>query len=367
VANPANGYGYPCWRYDLAQERLGDLVEKEGGLDVEDVTGVLDAIHQETVNGWTIESMVADLTNGMIYLYYFYQYEKPVIIDIQKELANPHNSGALSSLFSEDVRHEADIRYRALLDRGKLCAKIGMSWAALILVSLGLYLFSIRTRSRKTGYVLATIILLGPLALITWYLGVFRKTPAIWGKTLVEVLGDLVPLVMSMVFFLVIVFILPQSQSSWVIQVLLLFGLPLLLGWLLFPGVCLSSGSGEHIRPFLIHRLPHAIVIFIMGLSGYMLVLQTLIIASLRICPLMPFSIWTLFTWLAVLALGALISSVFLFIYEYQMVKEGFLSWSAYLGEGEKVISKSWRQLWGWILISLVVLTALLIIGNFLK
>ena len=61
---------------------------------------------------WTIETLVADLVNGVIYLYYFYQYENPVIINVKDELANPREAGPLSRLFPEDVQLEAANRYR---------------------------------------------------------------------------------------------------------------------------------------------------------------------------------------------------------------------------------------------------------------
>ncbi|UCF83518.1 MAG: hypothetical protein JSV50_20505 [Desulfobacteraceae bacterium] len=68
IANPANGFSYPCWRYDRAQELLGQLVNHGGKLTAQDAATVLDAVHQQGGASWTISSLVADLPNGVVYL-----------------------------------------------------------------------------------------------------------------------------------------------------------------------------------------------------------------------------------------------------------------------------------------------------------
>jgi hypothetical protein len=101
VANPANGFGYPCWRYDTAQELLGQLVNQGSALTAQNATAVLDAVHTDGGSSWTIESLVADLPNGIIYLYYFYQYDKPVVIKVVEEIAKAPAPGPLSRLFPD--------------------------------------------------------------------------------------------------------------------------------------------------------------------------------------------------------------------------------------------------------------------------
>jgi hypothetical protein len=135
VANPANAYTYPCWRYDKANEMLGQLINREGSLVFNDITSVMDAIHQES-SSWTIETLVADLVNGVIYLYYFYQYENPVIINVKDELANPREAGPLSKLFPEDVQLEAANRYRQVTKSIRINNVVGRSWSALIIFSM---------------------------------------------------------------------------------------------------------------------------------------------------------------------------------------------------------------------------------------
>ncbi|HSG43295.1 MAG TPA: hypothetical protein VLA72_09080 [Anaerolineales bacterium] len=115
VANPANTSNeYPCWRYDRATEKLKQVVYQEGELTFQDAVNVLDAVHVEEATSSTLESMVADLPHGIVYLYYFYQYDKPVVLNVTEEIANPRADGPLSELFPEDVQQEAARRFKPL-------------------------------------------------------------------------------------------------------------------------------------------------------------------------------------------------------------------------------------------------------------
>jgi hypothetical protein len=95
VANPSNG-SYPCQRYETAPEQLEQLVSRNNNLIVQDAVNVLDAVHVEEDSNWTIKSMVADLPHGIVYLYYFYQYDKPVVLNVIKEIANARADWPLS-------------------------------------------------------------------------------------------------------------------------------------------------------------------------------------------------------------------------------------------------------------------------------
>jgi hypothetical protein len=111
VANPANGYGYPCSCYETAQELLGTLVSRGGELTAQDATDALDAVHVEGGASWTIESLVADLPGGIVYLYCFHQFDQPVVLNLAEEIANPRAGGPLSRLFPEDVQQEGVAGY----------------------------------------------------------------------------------------------------------------------------------------------------------------------------------------------------------------------------------------------------------------
>jgi hypothetical protein len=69
-------------------------------------------------------------------LYFFYQYDNPVIINIKDELTNPREAGPLSRLFPEDVQQEAAKRYKQVTKVIRINNIAGRSWGALIVVSL---------------------------------------------------------------------------------------------------------------------------------------------------------------------------------------------------------------------------------------
>ncbi len=113
VANPRNG-SYPCQRYETATVQLEQLMSQDNDLTVQDAVNVLDAVHLEGIDlsSWTIESMIADLPHGIVYLYYFYQYDTPVVLNVMEEIASARADGPLSRLFPEDVQQEATRRYQ---------------------------------------------------------------------------------------------------------------------------------------------------------------------------------------------------------------------------------------------------------------
>jgi hypothetical protein len=68
-------------------------------------------------------------------------------------------------------------------------------------------------------------------------------------------------------------------------------------------------------------------------------------------------------TWWAITVLGALAGGILIFLYEHWAVKRGFQAWSILAGSIGQVNTPSWRKLWWWILVGLVVLFIGLIAG----
>jgi len=134
VAYPSATSNDPCWRYETATKQLKQLVDQEGELTFQDAVNVLDAVHVEENTGWTIASMLADLPHGIVYLYYFYQYDKPVVLNVMEEIASARVDGPLSELFPKDVQQEATRRYQRvpLLTRIalRLIDRLGIGGAA---------------------------------------------------------------------------------------------------------------------------------------------------------------------------------------------------------------------------------------------
>ncbi|TFG42323.1 MAG: hypothetical protein E4H43_03300 [Bacteroidia bacterium] len=368
VANPSNGFGYPCWRYDKAHELLGQMISKKEQLTIEDVVSVLDAVHVEESSSWTIESMAADLVNGVVYLYYFYQYDKAVILNVKHELANPREAGPLSSLFPEEVRQEAGRRYDKAQIRSATTKIIGISWTVLILLSL-IVLFPVSSDNRKGfKFWLIAVIFLGPLALLIRLLVIHSHRRPYLKTALMETVGDLIPIVASYTVGLIIVVLKTLSQgSSWQLQIAVMFGLPLFAGWLVFHGPLLSATGKKKFGRFLFQRLPQVLVTTFLGLAGIFVISMPLVNKSLSMSQLIPLSPWPVMTWWAIIVISSVAGGFILFLYERWAVRRNFQAWSIMAGNEGEVTTPSWRKLWWWILLSILVLLIGLVAGTLLQ
>ena len=354
VTNPANGFGYPCWRYDMARGMLTTLVKREKPLSVEDVTGVLDAIHQEGVNSWTVGSMLADLSKGILYLYYFYQFDHPVIINVRAELDNPRAAGPLSQLFPEEVRKEAQRRYEGLQSMGKRCQRIGMAWVVIVVLSLLVFLV-VKGRSRHHFWFLA-MILLGPLALIVWLLAGRSQEQSPWKQAHIEVIGDIMPLVVVLTGATVLLVSIPTLQANQVVQFLIFYIAPLAISWL-FHGLSLYKLLNIKLGRFMLNRLPHIIIVTNLGLAGIYALAMSLVNQSVRVCAFMPLSPWTIATWWVIFVIGAILSGfLFLQFYEKNNVEGSSQAWSMISSGITETRMKTWRKLWWQVLLSFVIL-----------
>jgi hypothetical protein len=84
-----------CPRYKTASEML----EGSPALSVEYMRDVMAAVHQGGPGSLTIYTNVYDLVNRMVYLYYFFDYEHVVVIDLEEELAKGAHAYDLPALF----------------------------------------------------------------------------------------------------------------------------------------------------------------------------------------------------------------------------------------------------------------------------
>ncbi len=101
-ANPENTYtgGYPCWRYNKAVEML-EKIKSEGDLTVDYCASILNATHVESARGNTLYSNVFDLKNGIIYLYYWHQFDEVVTLDVDEEIKKETTYTRIKDLFSK--------------------------------------------------------------------------------------------------------------------------------------------------------------------------------------------------------------------------------------------------------------------------
>jgi choloylglycine hydrolase len=86
--------GYPCWRYNTAVNMLENMYN----FSVEYFTSICNATHQ-TGTYPSVYSGVYDLNEEILYLYYFYDYDNVVVIDLNEELLLGEHVYYLADLF----------------------------------------------------------------------------------------------------------------------------------------------------------------------------------------------------------------------------------------------------------------------------
>jgi len=89
---------YPCERYDTAVSMFENMTE----FSVEYLRDICNAVHVDRGYSWTCHSVICDLSNLIIYIYYFGDYEKQVVIDLNEELEKGEHSIFLGSLFEPE-------------------------------------------------------------------------------------------------------------------------------------------------------------------------------------------------------------------------------------------------------------------------
>lgn len=105
-----------CWRYQTAVEHLEGMEE----LSVEAMRDLLDAVHQDGP-AQTLYSNVYDLKKGLVYLYYFHNYDDVVVLSLEEELAQGYHAYDLPSLFppnraAEEWAEPKLRRYESLIE-----------------------------------------------------------------------------------------------------------------------------------------------------------------------------------------------------------------------------------------------------------
>ncbi len=176
--------------------------------------------------------------------------------------------------------------------------------------------------------------------------------------------GDILPAVAAFVVALVVIILVMMSHgASGSLQVILEFGLPLVFGWLLFHGLLLIPVSQKNFGHFLFLRLPQVLVATNLGLAGIITIALPLVNLSIKLCPVLPLSVWAVMTWWAITVMSALAGGFLIYLYEYWAVRQGFQAWIILVGNEGQINTPSWRKLWWWILLSFVILFIGLITG----
>jgi len=365
VANRGNGY-YPCWRYARAERMLSRIVDANE-LTSATAAAVADAVHVKSPSGWTIYSVVADLPARLVYVYYLFQYDAPIVLSIDEEIARPRASCALSALFPEKTQQRADQAYDRLMARTAHCDAVGFAWLGLVAVSLvALLLIS---RSRRLGFThwAPVVAALGPFGLLARLLGRPVTARGRRANALVEAVGDLPPYIVGMVAALLTIVLVPGVIQNHLLQLLAFYGIPLIIGLFLYQSPLLARATGSGYARTVWRRLPAVLVSTNLALAGLLAVGLPLINWHVNTCGL---STWIFLAWWIIAVLGALVGGLLLFGYHAWAVRRGFAAWSALLwdtgeaGDGRTAVSSPpWRRIWLWVLLSFVALVAGVAVG----
>jgi hypothetical protein len=142
-ANPSNGGGPTCWRYNRAVGML-ERIEGEGDLTLEYFASILDAVHIEGTEYNTLYSNVFDLRNGIAYIYHWHQFDEVATIDVAERVATGAWSSRIEDLFSTETVSQASGEHQekqaapASVERlGQVClALTAASFVAMVIALL---------------------------------------------------------------------------------------------------------------------------------------------------------------------------------------------------------------------------------------
>jgi hypothetical protein len=165
LVNPGNG-SYPCSRHKRATGMAAEIIGN-GSATVTSVANIMERTHVETPSVWTLYSLVADLNARTVSVYFMFSWDKPITLHIDSELERVQGERyevALSSLFPEDVRENAEIEIDKLRNQRDVWSVVGILWVGMIPLWL---LLSWRLHWIKTSAAsIFTIIILGPIGLV---------------------------------------------------------------------------------------------------------------------------------------------------------------------------------------------------------
>jgi len=90
--------GYPCWRYNTAFQML----EQSNEISIDLFKNILDAVHIENYYP-TQYSNIYDIKNGLIYLYYYHNFDHSIIFNLDEELKKGEHLYLIQSLFNGNI------------------------------------------------------------------------------------------------------------------------------------------------------------------------------------------------------------------------------------------------------------------------
>jgi predicted choloylglycine hydrolase len=122
-----------CRRYDTAVEML-EKIEDENDVTVEYTASILDAVHAEGAKVNTLYSNVFDLKNGIIYLYYWHQFDEVVTLIVADEIAKNPDPTRIKDLFSQKTVDQASREYSEYQTKERGGGCLGTAFMVVLLV-----------------------------------------------------------------------------------------------------------------------------------------------------------------------------------------------------------------------------------------
>jgi hypothetical protein len=100
---PCRAPAWSCSRYKKAERMLLDFVTPT----VSNFRDILEATHRGTYNliGTTQYSNVYDLTNKLVYVYYFHDFDNEIMLNLSEELKKGRHYFELPSLFGNELKY----------------------------------------------------------------------------------------------------------------------------------------------------------------------------------------------------------------------------------------------------------------------
>jgi len=255
-ANPKNGR-YPCWRYDTAVTML-EKVQDEDDLTADCFRSILDSVHQEGPSANTVYSNTFDLKHGIIYLYHWHQFGEVVKLNVAEEINKAPSPTRIRDLFSQKTVDQALKEY--LTYRKKITAWENVLWAWLIMaagsVAILIWRFTHGTQvfwSLRMVWVLI-VAFFGPLGLMSYSYScrqplrsqdlqpAMAKWKCAFGETMFGVVGQATGVALAFSTFYLILSFPESSPLSIAMRV---YGLPLIVGLLVFQAPFMTSVMGS--------------------------------------------------------------------------------------------------------------------------
>jgi len=152
-ANPENHFGsFPCWKYDTVEATLV-TIEDESSLNMESFRAILDATHVEGAGENTLYSNIFDLRNGLLYLYYWHQFDEVLTLNVAEQINSGMPFTHLTDLFSPETVSQAEDEYQQHVKRvardewlNKYFKIIVVVGGLVILGAIGSVIYSFRRR-----------------------------------------------------------------------------------------------------------------------------------------------------------------------------------------------------------------------------